>query len=376
HLQTSILEPIKSTSKAETPPSEDGTPPKIKRPSIFLSELKSYLNAIHHLDSLSNTNLVQVLQALWKAEMDSERADAFATNSNQQNSKSKTLKSKLPHPIHTTQPLLYTITSFYIDLVGRKFSSAGVYYSEARRAFVSPSGGVSVVAEYYADLNEINALAELLGPQGSRYLDSKMCKLQTGLMVVVKEMISQNKDTLERLKTSWTDDLKSTELLKKMKHIRDYTFKCLALGQVHSFRRLLSSSRTPFESLASKPALDTESANLLPYLLASTLQYLPDSGLSDAQLPSVADAISLQIEASEKTGILLNEVIKVCTTFLVRLKSKDGAGADAGFVILDKLCSQMLKPPQTVLPHAALHLSLAKVSTEGSGFRKGGAAVQ
>jgi hypothetical protein len=80
------------------------------------------------------------------------------------------------------------LVSWYSEFVSKKLSLPGVCYSSSRLGFVSRTG-LAFRAEFYSDIDELKALARIVGPYGIRLIDREILKHilfnATGIKVII-----------------------------------------------------------------------------------------------------------------------------------------------------------------------------------------------
>jgi len=89
-------------------------------------------------------------------------------------------------------------TSFffrYSEILLRRVSAGNICFSRNQRAFVSltAEGAIPFNAEEFSDLNELRALAELIGPYGMRYLNETLMWHIASQVQELKKIVMENK---------------------------------------------------------------------------------------------------------------------------------------------------------------------------------------
>ena len=212
---------------------------EVKRPSHVLLEVKAFLAAAKYIDDLAKTDLISLVRDVLIEQSDVEKARAYTadepdkliqpTKSGKGSSSNIKDKSKEP-TINSMQLFLVTYMNWYREFACFKGTSGLIVFSNMRDSFAkldkkvlnatsnsnqnSPS---TVESELYTDAAEIGALCRMIGPQGVQFIDLKLTRQVAILCAYIQEMVTQNLDGLERLRTSWVDDLAVKELLKKLK---------------------------------------------------------------------------------------------------------------------------------------------------------------
>jgi len=77
---------------------------------------------------------------------------------------------------HGEKTVAVLYTQWYSETLLRKVSSGNIIFSNNQRAFVTltPDPSVPFNAEEYSDVNELRALAELIGPYGIKHLNETL----------------------------------------------------------------------------------------------------------------------------------------------------------------------------------------------------------
>lgn len=108
-------------------------------------------------------------------------------------------------------------------------------------------------AEEHADLNELKALAELIGPYGMRYMAKAVMKKVARVVEDMKKMVHQNRSVLESLRFSFDDPDKMRDLTGTLTGVDSFLKALKMVGIMFAFRHLCSEalndvlqSRTPF----------------------------------------------------------------------------------------------------------------------------------
>ncbi|KAK2568441.1 Nck-associated protein 1-like protein [Acropora cervicornis] len=107
-------------------------------------------------------------------------------------------------------------STWYLDVFLRRVATDNVVYSPRRRSFVNKPGQ-SFRAEEYTDVNELQALAELLGAYGMKHLGQKLL-VQVGHQVgEIKKLVVQNKDLLSNLRSCFDKQDQCMEQIRRLK---------------------------------------------------------------------------------------------------------------------------------------------------------------
>ena len=79
-------------------------------------------------------------------------------------------------PILSMDPLKLGLLFRYSEVLLRRVSAGNICFSNNQRAFVSltAEGSIPFNAEEFSDINELRALAELIGPYGMKLLNETL----------------------------------------------------------------------------------------------------------------------------------------------------------------------------------------------------------
>ncbi|TPX60530.1 hypothetical protein PhCBS80983_g01764 [Powellomyces hirtus] len=221
---------------------------EVKRPTVFLSEVKAYLAAMRFLDCMVPLSCTSAIRDILFDKINFTNSRDYADTQPDQmlypitttRTGSKPHRSNKPNPISTPHtPVLAVYAAWYVELVASKATTGTMCLSLNRRALLS-RGHLSFQAETYTDFNELCALCELVGPQGIRFIDEQLARMVGTLANCIKDQMTSTLPLLEALRTHWTDEAKTWEVLKKFRHMKEFTARTITLGFILAFRQLLS----------------------------------------------------------------------------------------------------------------------------------------
>lgn len=130
----------------------------IKRPSVFLQEIKSYLNAASYISKITGANVVGILRDVWIEQTDLEKAKRYAASV--PNELVFHVSNKLPRDrgkavqINSIQPFLITLVQWYTEFAGSKAISDTTIFSPVHQSFCNRSFS-SLQSEYFTDVHGI-----------------------------------------------------------------------------------------------------------------------------------------------------------------------------------------------------------------------------
>ncbi|XP_059172077.1 membrane-associated protein Hem-like [Physella acuta] len=155
---------------------------EIAKPSELLNGVRAYMNVLQSIENYVHIDIVRVFNNVLP--MQTQPTDA-----------------------NGEKTITHNYTHWYLEvLLMRVACNAGqIVYSPSRKAFVTVSqgDGSALAAEEYADLTELRALAELIGPYGMKYLGERLMLNIAGQVDEIKKLVVANKDTLVQLRSSF-----------------------------------------------------------------------------------------------------------------------------------------------------------------------------
>ncbi|PSN55803.1 Membrane-associated protein Hem [Blattella germanica] len=111
-------------------------------------------------------------------------------------------------------------------------------------AFVSltAEGAIPFNAEEFSDINELRALAELIGPYGMKLLNETLMWHIASQVQELKKLVAGNKDVLVALRTNFDKPEIMKEQFKKLQHVDNVLQRMTIVGVILSFRSLAQSA--------------------------------------------------------------------------------------------------------------------------------------
>ncbi|KAK5577165.1 hypothetical protein RB653_002103 [Dictyostelium firmibasis] len=141
--------------------------------------------------------------------------------------------------IEMNELTLHSITSYYVDLVSKKLNTPGVVFSPVKLGFISKAG-TPFRAEEHADLTEMRALCDLVGPYGIKVIEREILRFILTTVASMKEILSLNAMNLEEFASNFYKP-KAAELLKKFKttDLDLFVTKSIAIGNALHLRSMI-----------------------------------------------------------------------------------------------------------------------------------------
>ncbi|KCV72902.1 hypothetical protein H696_00472 [Fonticula alba] len=221
--------------------------PLINRPSLLMTLLGAIIDVFQSLELYSGVPVGKLLEAELLAQTDPEvsrrLADAIPGGDFRNPFVSgKSASQKFPSVLvgndtSAKHPLLFTYSTWYVDVVLNRLLPSGAIYSPSRRMFLSkPGAGIRL--ERYFDFNELVSLCTIIGAGGVSHIDQRLLRVVTQLSLSIKEYISRNRDPLEQI-ANWTNVVSLAEATRSFKNLDDIAARVMQIGTILAFRQLL-----------------------------------------------------------------------------------------------------------------------------------------
>ncbi|XP_074604970.1 nck associated protein 1 Hem isoform X2 [Brevipalpus obovatus] len=207
---------------------------EIAKPSELLSSVKAYMNVL-----LSIENYVQI-----------EVTNIFNT---------VLLQQTQPQDSHGDKTITSLYSNWYLEVLLRRVSAGQICYSPLQKAFVTlpVEGSVPFVAEEYSDVNELRALAELVGPYGMRYCSENLMWHIASQVTELRKIVIANKEVLLALRSNFDKPDQMRDLFKKLQGVDNALLRMKIIGEILCFREL------------AQEALADVLVNRIPFLMSS-----------------------------------------------------------------------------------------------------------
>ncbi|CAG2248603.1 NAP125 [Mytilus edulis] len=143
---------------------------EIAKPSELLNSVKSVMNVLQGLENYINIDIARIFNSVLPQQ--TQHIDSFTGE--------KTITANY--------------TNWYLEVLLRRVT-----------AFVSiqTDGNQFFAAEEYADLTELRALAELIGPYGMKYMGERLMNHVASQVDELKKLVVGNKEVLQKLRTNY-----------------------------------------------------------------------------------------------------------------------------------------------------------------------------
>ncbi|KAI8927379.1 Nck-associated protein 1 [Entophlyctis helioformis] len=320
HINQAVYRTDLSGKEIAGPGGEDVMSFDAKRPTVLMQEIKSFLLTARFVDEIAGTDTVGVLRDILIEQADLEKARSVTNNDSEgfasvSKNKAAREKTKAVASMNTIQPFLVTYMQWYCEFVGSKALNGTTVFSPRRHAFcnIAPA---SVEAELYTDAHELQALCELIGPQGVQFMDLKLTRQITIMTGSVQEMIQQNYESLDRIRKSWFDEGVMKDTLRKFRLMRDFLNKAVMAGFILEFRQLLATAS--HKVIARKfPHVDA--------LVSTVHQQYPPTSLQDAKEYKLLDNLANQLGLRDRCDVMLRWALSALSGTQTSNPSTDGS---------------------------------------------------
>ncbi|KAI8909134.1 Nck-associated protein 1 [Gorgonomyces haynaldii] len=213
----------------------------VKRPSVYLAEIKAYLSTISFVDHLTAMDCSGILHDTLLDQTNHEQAHRLLSQPDAMPMliQNKQIREKNKPPVlNTIQPFLVTYTKWYCEFLLTIAHYETAVYSSAHRSFCSRPNA-SVVAEHYTDASELEALCELIGLTGYQLFEEKITRIMTIHAAYVDESLQEYADILQEVRNS---NEPPSNLQNPKYNFYNPLFKLRTIGVLQSFRDLLGLS--------------------------------------------------------------------------------------------------------------------------------------
>ncbi|XP_013397025.1 nck-associated protein 1 isoform X2 [Lingula anatina] len=189
---------------------------EIAKPSELLNSVKAIMNVLQSIENYVHVDIARIFNNVLPQQ--TQANDSFTGE--------KTITS------------IYT--NWYLEVLMRQVSSGHIVYSPNQKAFVSLSSEEKLpfTAEEYADIMELRALAELIGPYGMKYLSERLMWHISSQVEELKKLVVVNKEVLSQLRTSFDKPEQMRELFRRLQSVDSVLQRMTIIGVLLSFRAL------------------------------------------------------------------------------------------------------------------------------------------
>ncbi|CAH0391487.1 unnamed protein product [Bemisia tabaci] len=254
---------------------------EIAKPSELLASVRSYMSVLQTVENYVHIDMVRVFNNVL-------------------------LHQTQPTDSHGEKTVAALYTQWYSEVLLRRVSAGNICFSLNQRSFVSltAEGAIPFNAEEFSDINELRALAELIGPYGMKMLNETLMWHIASQVQEMKQLVANNKEVLLSLRSNFDKPEIMKEQFKKLQHVVCVLQRMTIVGVILSFRQL------------AQEALVDVLEERIPFLLSSILDFRHHA-------PPVAD-VSVVSEMASAAGLLC----KIDPTLATALRSQKTANSE------------------------------------------------
>nr|NVI74255.1 HEM-protein [Cucujiformia] len=211
---------------------------EIAKPSELLVSVRAYMNVLQTVENYVHIDITRVFNNCL-------------------------LQQTQPLDSHGDKTIAAIYTQWYSEILLRRVSGGNIIFSMNQRSFVSLTveGSIPFNPEEYSDVNELRALAELIGPYGMKQVNETLMWHIASQVVELKKLAEANKEVLLALRTNFDKPEVMKEQFKKLTHVENVLQRMTIVGVILSFRNLAQSCLTD--------VLEQR----IPFLLSSILDF-------------------------------------------------------------------------------------------------------
>ncbi|XP_052066391.1 nck-associated protein 1-like isoform X4 [Mytilus californianus] len=232
---------------------------EIAKPSELLNSVKSVMNVLQGLENYVNIDIARIFNSVLPQQ--TQHIDSFTGE--------KTITANY--------------TNWYLEVLLRRVTvNAGqnpVIFSPNHKAFVSiqTDGNQFFAAEEYADLTELRALAELIGPYGMKYMGERLMNHVASQVDELKKLVVGNKEVLQKLRTNYDKPEVMRDLYRQLTRPKQSANTKNTSSEFHSLvqnvdsvllRMTIIGVLLSFRQLAQEALIDVLD-DRIPFLMAS-----------------------------------------------------------------------------------------------------------
>nr|MBE5725861.1 HEM-protein [Cucujiformia] len=194
---------------------------EIAKPSELLVSVRAYMNVLQTVENYVHIDITRVFNNCL-------------------------LQQTQPLDSHGDKTIAAIYTQWYSEILLRRVSGGNIIFSMNQRSFVSLTveGSIPFNPEEYSDVNELRALAELIGPYGMKQVNETLMWHIASQVVELKKLAEANKEVLLALRTNFDKPEVMKEQFKKLTHVENVLQRMTIVGVILSFRNLAQSCLT------------------------------------------------------------------------------------------------------------------------------------
>uniref|UniRef100_A0A4W5Q0U9 NCK associated protein 1 like n=1 Tax=Hucho hucho TaxID=62062 RepID=A0A4W5Q0U9_9TELE len=191
------------------------TTQEIGRPSDLLAGIRAYTASLHTLSRYLSLDVTRLV-------------------------KNVLLQQTQPLDSYGGQTITTLYTNWYLEGLLRQASSNLIVHCPAMHCFVNQTieNEHSFKAEEYSDISEMQALAELIGPYGLKFLSENLMWHITSQVGELKKLVIENMDVLVQMRANFDKPEAMANLQKRLPAGENVLKRMTIIGVILSFRAM------------------------------------------------------------------------------------------------------------------------------------------
>ncbi|XP_041638918.1 nck-associated protein 1-like [Cheilinus undulatus] len=209
HLETRLSEIIVRMANYNQATQE------IARPSDLLAGVRAYTASLHTLSSYINVDVTRLV-------------------------KSVLLQQTQPLDSRGGQTITTLYTNWFLESLLRQASNSFIVHCPTMHCFVNQTTESDPLfrAEEFSDVSELQALAELIGPYGLKFLSENLIWHITSQVSELKKLVIENMDVLVQMKNNFDKPEEMANLKKRLTGGENVLKRMTIIGVILSFRAM------------------------------------------------------------------------------------------------------------------------------------------
>ncbi|CAJ1050442.1 nck-associated protein 1-like [Xyrichtys novacula] len=188
---------------------------EIARPSDLLAGVRAYTASLHSLSSYINVDIVRLV-------------------------KNVLLQQTQPLDSRGAQTITTLYTNWYLESLLRQASNSLIVHCPTIQCFVyqMTDNEPPFRAEEFSDVSELQALAELIGPYGLKFLSENLIWHITSQVSELKKLVIENMDVLVQMKNNYDKPEEMAILKKRLTGGENVLKRMTIIGVILTFRAM------------------------------------------------------------------------------------------------------------------------------------------
>ncbi|XP_058488770.1 nck-associated protein 1-like [Solea solea] len=191
------------------------TTQEIARPSDLLAGIRAYTTTLHSFSSYLNVDITRLV-------------------------KNVLLQQTQPMDARGAQTVTTLYTNWYLESLLRQASSSLIVHCPLMHCFLNQTteNDPGFKAEEFSDITELQALAELIGPYGLKFLSENLMWHITSQIREMKKMVTENMDVLVQMRSSFDKPEEMSNLKKRLTGGENVLKRMTIIGVILSFKSM------------------------------------------------------------------------------------------------------------------------------------------